>query len=148
MNVSDLPDEVKKWLMEQKQPYAIFSQPKGHLTLVSGSDIPRRLWEHYHHGNIQSWLEGEGKERPSFEDYEESWIIPTENPAYDVAQIAEFLGVPKRTIHHFVKHASMPHFRVGSKLKFRLFAVMQWWGDLMRQQESRRLASQQTSETE
>ena len=147
MNVNDVPDEVHKWLMERKEPYAIFFDTTGQLTLVSGVDTPRMLWEYYTHGGIQSWLEGEGKEQPSLGDYEESWMIPMENPVCNVAEIADLLRVPKRSIYFLVKHASMPHFREGRKLKFRLFEVMHWRGELMGELERRGLAPKQPLET-
>ena len=147
MKINDLPDELSKCLMEQEEPYTIFFHPRRGLTLVSGIDTPAKLWDYYKRGDIQAWLEDEGKDKPKLEDYRQSMIIKMANPVYNVTEIAKFLGVTKRDIYLFVKHASMPHFREGRQLRFRLFAVLSWRGDISRELERRGLAPKQPWKT-
>ena len=42
-----------------------------------------------------------------------------QNETVTVPEVAEFLRVPRQTIYMMVKNGKIPHFRVGSKVRFK-----------------------------
>lgn len=49
-----------------------------------------------------------------------------QEPFIDVADLANFLKVKKRTAYHIVATLNMPHYRVGRLIRFKLSEVVEW----------------------
>ena len=48
----------------------------------------------------------------------------------DVAEVAALLGVSHTTIYKLVREKQIPHFRIRSRILFRLESINEWIGEM------------------
>lgn len=53
-------------------------------------------------------------------------LEPIQRQTLTVQEIATYLGVSPETIYGMTREKAIPHFRIGSRILFKLEAINQW----------------------
>ncbi len=58
MKLTDIPPEVRNWLLSNHENYSIFvNGPYRRLSLVTGDNLPQVLWEKFKTGKLKAYLD-------------------------------------------------------------------------------------------